>query len=149
MPEYRAYIEMIDDYNRQTSKSFESVTLADYAAAATSLAALVTHLAVLTECRILATTLSERIPFVDAATAGANKDEGVTFSLRKPDNRKAPLQIPAPINAIFDANGYVITAPALPAAVSDFLAHFEDGVGDWTFNDGEQWAEFVQGTLDD
>lgn len=148
MPVYGLYVEMVDAYNRPTSKRFESTDLADYAAAAASAAALTTDLAVLTEARILATTISERVPFTDAVTTGANKDEGVTFTLRLPDNKKDNLSVPAPINSIFDANGNVITAPALPAAVSDFLEHFEDGVGDWTFSDGEQWTEFVKGVLD-
>lgn len=149
MPSYGMYIEMVDDYNRPTSKKFYSVsTMADYAAAAASAAAFVVDLAVLTEARILAYTLSERIPFTDAATTGANKDEGVTFTLRLPDNTKDSLAVPAPINAIFDANGAVITEPTLPAAVSDFLANFADGTGDWTFSDGEQYTEFVKGVLD-
>lgn len=148
MPVYGLYIEMVDAYNRPTSKRFESTDLADYAAAAASAAGLATSLAVLTECRILATTLSERLPFTDAVTAGANKDEGVTFTLRLPDNKKDNLSVPGPINAIFDINGIVITSPAIPVAVSNFLAHFADGAGDWTFSDGEQWAEYVKGTLD-
>lgn len=148
MPSYGLYVEMVDAYNRPTSKKFFSADLADYATAAASAAALTTDLAVLTEARILATTLSERTPFTDAVTAGANRDEGVTFTLRLPDNTKDDLKVPAPINSIFDDNGFVITEPALPAAVSDFLANFEDGTGDWTFSDGEQWSEFVKGSLD-
>lgn len=149
MPSYGLYVEMVDAYNRATSKRFESVaTLADYAAAAASAAAFITDLAVLTEARILAYTLSERIPFTDAVTSGANKDEGVTFTLRLPDNKKDNLSVPAPINSIFDANGNVITSPSIPAAVADFLANFSDGTGDWTFSDGEQYTEFVKGTLD-
>ena len=147
MPEYRLYLEMVDAYNRPTSKTFEG-TFGDYDTAAADAAALATATAVLTEARILSTTLSERLPFTDAVTAGANKDEGLTLTLRKPDNKKAPLHIPAPINAIFDANGYVITSPSIPAAVTNFLAFFQDGSGGWTFDDGEQWTEFVQGVLD-
>jgi len=148
MPEYGLYVEMVDAYNRPASKKFKSADLADYATAAAAAAALLTDLAVLTELRILASTLSERTPFTDAVTSGANKDEGVTFTLRLPDNTKDSLSVPGPINAIFDANGNVITSPALPAAVSDFLANFENGTGDWTFSDGEQWDEFVKGVLD-
>lgn len=148
MPVYGLYVEMVDAYNRATSKRFESVDLVDYAAAAASAAALLTDLAVITEARILASTISERLPFADAVTAGANRDEGVTFTLRLPDNKKDNLSVPAPINSIFDANGMVITSPTLPASVVAFLGHFEDGSGEWTFSDGEQWAEFVKGSLD-
>lgn len=148
MPIYGLYVEMVDAYNRPTSKRFESTDLADYDAAAASAAALLTDLAVLTECRILASTVSERVAFTDAVTAGANKDEGVTFTLRLPDNKKDSLSVPGPINAIFDANGMVITSPSIPVAVTNFLDNFADGAGDWTFSDGEQWTEFVKGTLD-
>jgi hypothetical protein len=42
-------------------------------------------LAVLTEMRILAYHVSQRIVFTDAVTAGANKDEGLNLTLRKAD----------------------------------------------------------------
>lgn len=148
MPIYGLYVEMVDAYNRPTSKRFESVDLADYDTAAAAAGPLLTAIAVLSECRVLASTLSERVPFTDSVTAGANKDEGVTFTLRLPDNKKDNLGLPGPINAIFDANGLVITSPTLPASVTTFLAFFQSGTGDWTFSDGEQWSEYVKGTLD-
>jgi hypothetical protein len=149
MPEFSATFELVDAYNRPSRKTFVTVAdMADFDAAATSAAALFVDLAVLTEMRVLAYTISQRVSVTDAVTAGANKDEGVTFTLRKSDNFKDDIRIPGPINAIFDDNGNVITEPALPVAVSDFLANFADGTGDWTFSDGEQWTEFVIGKLD-
>lgn len=150
MPEYTARFELIDDFNRRGSKSFKTLpSVADYATAAAAAAAFQVDLAVLTGMRILAYTLSERIVVVDAATTDASRDEGLTMTLRKPDNANDDMKIPAPILSIFDANGQVITDPALPAAVSDFLANFEDGSGVWTFSDGEQYTEFVKGVLDE
>lgn len=147
MPEFVVRYEMIDDYNRPTSKTFPTTSdTADFAAAAAAAAALATDLAVLSEARILAYTISQRIVFTDAATSGANRDEGVVLSLRKPDNKRDDIRIPAPINAIFDENGNVITP--LPAAVDDFLDNFADGTGDFTFSDGEQFTEFVTGYLE-
>lgn len=147
MPTYKVRFEMVDDYNRPSSKSFETVpTTVDYAAAAAAAAALAVDLAVLTELRVLAYTITERIVMVDAVTAGANRDEGVVLSLRKPDQYLDDIRIPGPINAIFDDNGNVITP--LPAAVDDFLDNFADGTGDFTFSDGEQFAEFVRGYLE-
>lgn len=149
MPEFQVTYELVDDYNRSGRKTFLTASsTADFAAAAAAAAALAVDVAVLTEMRILAYSVSQRIAYTDAVTAGANRDEGVTFTLRKPDNLKDDIKIPAPINSIFDELGNVITSPSLPAAVSDFLDNFADGTGSFTFSDGEQWSEFVKGVLD-
>lgn len=149
MPIFGATFELVDDYNRSARKTWYTTSdTADFAAAAAAAAALFTDLAVLTELRVLAYTVSQRITVVDAVTAGGNRDEGVTFTLRLEDLFKDDLKIPGPINSIFDENGNVITSPALPAAVSDFLDNFAAAGGAFTFSDGEQWVEFVKGTLD-
>jgi len=148
MPMFKVAFELVDAYNRTGRKTFETLaTTADFAAAAAAAAALFVDLAVLTKMRVLAYTISQRITVTDAVTAAANKDEGVTFTLRMVDLFKDDLKVPSPIDAIFDANGAVITSP-IPTAVTDFLAHFEAGTGVFTFSDGEQWSEFVKGTLD-
>jgi hypothetical protein len=150
MPEFTVSFELIDAFNRPARKTWRTLpTTADFAAAAAAAAALFTDLAVLTQLRVLAYTISQRITVVDAVTANANRDEGVTFTLRMEDLFKDDLKVPGPILTIFDANGRVITSPALPVAVSDFLENFEAGTGEFTFSDGEQWVEFVQGTLDE
>lgn len=149
MPVFGVSFELVDDYNRGARKTwYTEATTADYDAAAAAAAALFVDLAVLTELRVLAYTISQRITVVDAVTAGANRDEGVTFTMRMEDLYKDDLKVPGPINSIFDENGNVITQPALPAAVSDFLANFAAAGGVFTFSDGEQWVEFVIGTLD-
>lgn len=147
MPEFLVTYEMVDDYNRNTRKTFTTTAAtADFAAAAAAAAALFTDLAVLTELRVLAYTVGQRVVVTDSATAGANRDEGLTLTLLKSDNYKAAIKVPGPINAIFDANGNVLTP--VPAAVQDFIDHFADGAGGFTFSDGEQWTEFVKGVLD-
>lgn len=149
MPSFGVTYELVDDYNRSARKTWYTTSdTADFAAAAAAAAALFTDLAVLTELRVLAYTISQRVTVTDAATAGANRDEGVTFTLRMEDLFKDDLKVPGPINAIFDENGNVITSPALPAAVSDFLDNFAAAGGAFTFSDGEQWSEYVTGKLD-
>ena len=87
MPEFLVTYELVDDYNRPARKTFATVaTTADFPAAAAAAAALFTDLAVLTELRVLAYSVAQRIVVTDAATAGANRDEGVTLTLLKPDN---------------------------------------------------------------
>lgn len=146
MPVYKVTFQMVDSYERQTSKSFESVTLADEATALTSAEALADALAALSGCRILYYVVGQEIPYTDAVTAGSNVDAGLTVTMRKVDNKKAPLTVPAPAPAIFDAVGNLITSP-IPTVASDFLDMFVTG-GDWTFSDGEQASEVVSGKLD-
>jgi len=145
MPEYQVTYEMIDAYNRRTRKTFHTVaTMADETAALAAAAALATDLGNLTELDILAYSVAQRVVYTDTVVAGANKDEGVTFTLRKVDNFNDDIKVPGPINSIFDGNGNVI---ATDAAVTAFLANFLTG-GDFTFSDGEQAQALVKGTLD-
>lgn len=145
MPAYTVTFELVDAYQRQTRKTFETVdTIADETAALAAAAALATDLANLTEADILAYHVSQRVVYTDTVTAGANIDEGVTFSLRKVDNFKAPIKVPAPINSIFQADGSVNLSDA---AVTAFIANFLTG-GDFTFSDGEQASALLSGRLD-
>jgi len=145
MPEYQVTYEMIDAYNRRTRKTFHTIdTMADETAALAAAAALATDLGNLTELDILAYSVAQRVVYTDTVVAGANKDEGVTFTLRKVDNFNDDIKVPGPINSIFDSNGNVI---ATDAAVTAFLANFLTG-GDFTFSDGEQATALVKGTLD-
>jgi len=146
MPEYQMTVELVDDYNRLTRKLYRTVdTIADEDEATTAATSLIGHLEALSELRVLAYTLGQRHVISDTVVTGANKDEGVTFTLLKIDNRKDDLKVPGPINAIFDENGNVILTNT---AVVNYIAHFLSGTGDWTFSDGEQATEIVKGTLD-
>lgn len=143
--------EMEDDYSRTASKEYELlpavVTLAAAEAAALAFA---DALATISELRVLAYTIRQRYVYTDTVTPGANRDEGVTFTMRKVDLMKGSIKVPGPINSIFDAEGKVITSPTLPTAVSDFLEHFHHlgATAAFTFSDGEQWVEYSSGTLD-
>jgi hypothetical protein len=142
---------MVDDYNRTASKEFEMLpAVVTLTAAETAAAALAAAIAALSELRVLAYTISQRYVFTDAVTPGGNRDEGITITMRKVDLMKGSLKLPGPINSVFDENGMVITSPAIPTAVQDFIDQFEylGATAAFTFSDGEQWTEFVSGTLD-
>ncbi|MGI9251404.1 MAG: hypothetical protein ACR2PR_09415 [Pseudohongiellaceae bacterium] len=146
MPAYTATFQLVDAYNRSASKEFTTVdTVVDEAAALTLAAALAADIAGLSELRVLSYTLSQRIVYTDAVTPGANRDEGVTFSMLKEDNYKGNVRLQGPINSIFDGNG---NADLADAAVTAFVNNFLSGA-DWTFSDGEQASEVLNGTLDD
>lgn len=146
MPEFLVMYELEDAYHRKTRKTFATVDdMADFDAAVTAAGDLAADIAGLSELDVLAYTVSQRTPYTDTVTAGANKDEGVTFTMRKADNRNDDIKVPGPINAIFNSQGQ---ADMANAAVTAFLANFLVG-GDFTFSDGEQATEAVKGTLDE
>lgn len=145
MPEYTVTFSMVDAYQRTASKEFVTVdTLADETEALAAAAALATDLGNITELDILSYTVSQRIVYTDTVVAGANRDEGVTFQLRKSDNFLGTIKVPGPINSIFQSDGSVILTDA---AVSAFISNFLTG-GDFTFSDGEQATAVVKGSLD-
>ena len=144
MPVYEVSFEMVDAYGRSASKRFESVDLLDEATALASAAALATALANLTELDILAYSVGQRIVYTDTPDAGANRDEGVTFTMRKLDNFKGSIKVPGPVNSIFNADGSVDLTDAI---VTGFINSFLSGA-DWTFSDGEQASAIIKGELD-
>lgn len=145
MPQFTVTYDMVDAYGRSARKTYETkATMADFAAASAAASALAADLAGLTEAEILSYTVALRSTYSDSVTTGANKDEGVTLVLRKEDNFKGVLRVPAPINAIFDAQGSVdITDAAVTAFVSNFLTG-----ADFVFSDGEQASALLSGRLD-
>lgn len=145
MPTFTVSYELVDFYKRKGTKRYETTaTMTDFAAAQAAAAALATDLANITEMEILAYSVGERTVYSDSVISGANKDEGVTFTMRKLDNQNAALKVPAPINAIFNEDG---TVDLLDAAVTAYVANFMSGA-DFTFSDGEQASQLVSGRLD-
>lgn len=147
MTAYSVVYELEDAYHRKTRKTFETVAdIADEASALAVADALADDLAALTGLDVLGYSVGQRIVYTDTVTAGSNKDAGVTFVLRKPDNRNADIKVPGPLTTIFDANG---NADITNTLVTNFLNNFADGVGDFTFSDGEQWSTIISGKLDE
>lgn len=145
MPAYRVVVELIDAFERQGRKTFVTKdSIADFDAAKTAAAGLMTDLGNLTKMRILAYSVSERVVYTDTVEGDANKDEGLTLSLRKADNYVDVIRVPAPILTIFDAAD---NADVNDAAVAAFASNFFSG-GDFTFSDGEVATEIVRGKLD-
>lgn len=145
MPVYEVRYEMEDGFGRQTSKTFETVDLLDEAAALTAASGMAADLAAISEARILAYTVKQRVVHSDTVTAGANKDEGAILTLRKEDNRKDEIRVPAPPDSIFDGQGNVDIVDALVVA---FVANFLTPGGEFTFSDGESATEIVSGYLE-
>ncbi len=148
MPEYNVGMELVDDYGRNRSMKFQTISsMATHIAAVTAVAGLVTDLEALTELRVVAYTVALRTIESDTVTAGANKDEGITLSVRKEDGFKSVLKVPGPLNSVINADGSVDIADAL---VTNYYNNFETGGGEFTFSDGEQAESggLISGRLD-
>ena len=146
MPAYTIRVELVDAFQRDGSKVYETITsIVDEAAAVAAAELLMTDLAALTEMDILAYTVSRRVVYTDSVTGGANRDEGLTAVLRKVDNHKGTIKVPAPIDSVFNLDG---TLDLTDTIVTDFFGNFLT-TGQWTFSDGEQASSLVSGRLDE
>lgn len=142
MPTYDATIVMEDDFNRKYRTSL-NISAADVGAAETVLAAQAVLMSNVTELEVLWTTLSIKTVITDTVTAGANKDEGATFSVRKANNERSPVRIPGPIQAMRLGDG------TIDLTNTDVIAYFAPYLnGDILVSDGELVTEVKSGKLD-
>jgi hypothetical protein len=133
---------LVDAYGRAASKRFD-INAASHGDAVTAAGAFATDLAGITELRILSYVVGERVTYTDTVDAGANRDEGVTLSVRTADNEKAVIKVPGPVNSIFNTDGSVDTTDgAVTAFVANYLA------GTVLVDDGETVTELIGGRLD-
>lgn len=142
MPTYAVTFKLVDAYGREGLKTFETVEI-DQPTAVIAAAAMATDLAALTEMELLQHTVKEVVLDTDTADAGANKDEGATFSVRKADNQKGIVKVPAPVQAVRNTDG---TIDISHVAVTDFMGNFI--TGNWVISDGETVISTLGGTLD-
>lgn len=143
MPTFETTYAMVDAYNRATSKRLDLVA-ADVGAAITLAGDVAADLAGVSGARILSYTVKVRTVYNDVVTAGSNKDEGATISVRTADNERAIFTIPAPEATIFNADGSV---DLVDAAFAAFSANYVNG--DILVDDGEVVTEIISGRLDD
>ena len=142
MAEFGVGYTLEDAYGRVATKRF-TVAAADHATAVTEAGNMAVDLAGVSEAQILWYTVQEKTVYSDSADAGANKDEGITLVVRKADNEKAVIKVPAPINAAINPDGTVDLANAL---VLSFTNNFTSGV--FRISDHEVVTEVLSGTLD-
>lgn len=139
-----------DAYGRKTRKRYETEDIsgadigAEFLLAHTAAGDLFTDLSNLTEAEVLYYTVGTEVTATDSVVAEANIDEGLTMTVTKPDNKRGTLKVPAPINAVFNADG---TVDLTDAAITAYIANFQSG-GDFTFSDGEKVDVLVSGKLD-
>lgn len=146
MPEYQLMVELQDAMGRKSRKMFTSdPAVVDFATAKTIASDLVADLAALSELRVLAYTVSERVVYADTEDTGANKDEGLTIVVEKTDNYRAVLKVPGPIQSVRNSDG---TADIASTEIANYIANFVDGATRWSLSDGEFLTTVVSARID-
>lgn len=138
-------MSLVDDFARVTTRSF-ILEAADYAAAA----ALVTQFAGLyqdvTELHLFETRLVDEGVIAGSPVSGANVDAGMSITAQlETANKKASIQIPAPVAAVINADGTIDVAGTEMAAL---LAAYTQATNYVTASDGEVVDSFIKGVLD-
>lgn len=135
---------LVDGFSREGEKTFVTQNLADYPAVVAAAAAFLADLQAITGMGVLRYTITQEFSVLSGATLGANKDAGITLSVRKADSRRDNLKIPGPELSIILPDGTVDIADAI---VTGYFANFTTS-GDWTLSDGEIATEILSGRLD-
>jgi hypothetical protein len=136
-------VQMEDDYGRGHTKRFQTDEV-DFATAQTAINGFLADLAGLTKLQIVTYTISEKSAYSDAIVSGANKDAGITLSVRKDDGEKAVLKVPDPVVGVVLGDGSVDLTNAL---VVDFVDNFI--TGNFKVSDGEDTTALLSGRLDE
>lgn len=143
-------VTMMDAYGRTTRKLYKTEDIsgadvgAEYLAAQGFATTFLTALGNLTEAEILYYNLGREVVYSDSVVAGANVDEGLTAVALKTNNKKVVIKVPAPINAVFNADG---TLDITDGIVTAYMNHFIATAG-FTISDGENIVSLVSGRLD-
>lgn len=147
MPRIYSTVKGEDAFGRDVSKVFEMVAT-DFAQATTDMGGVMTALAQVTGARLLGYTLSGFTAYNDVVTALANRDEGVTLSIRKTDTRKHVLKIPCPMKGDYVLSDETVdlTDAGIIAYADLFLPSGSGGV--LKLSDGESFAALLSGKLD-
>jgi hypothetical protein len=143
MAEFGLSITMDDAYQRRTVRGF-TIEAVDHAAALTAAGLFLADYADATGCDILWYKVAEKVVYTDTPTAESNKDAGVTISVRKADNEKAPIKIPAPEAAYLNPDG---TVDLTDTIVTQLASHFLSGT--IRVSDHEVVTAFLSGRLDE
>jgi len=142
MPAYGCKLFLRDAYSRETTRS-AIVSGTDPVAAGLLLGQWATDVQGVTKCHVYKQRLFVDEEIAGAPAAGANIDEGMTISvLLEGGVKKASIQLPAPVDAIRNADGTIDISNALMTALE---AEYQDNI---FISDGEKTDSFLKARLD-
>lgn len=142
MPNYLVNVSGVDAYDGKFTKRFV-VNSIDYPTAISDAAAMITDLEALCAGAILSYTVATLVQEGETPAAGANRDEGLTFTMDLGNGKTATLKVPAPVK---DAVQSDRTVDLTNGVVAAFLANWENGP--FLISDGETAIGTVKGVLD-
>lgn len=140
-----------DAHGRRMRKEFQTSIIAaadlgaEFLLADTAAQALMSDLADITELDVLEYQIRYASAVTDTVDAGANRDEGATFTVSKVGTtRRGTVKVPGPVAAIREIDGSIDITDAI---VTNYFANFQAG-GDFLFSDGEVVDQVIVGKLD-
>lgn len=142
MPTYDVNVSGVDAFNGPFNKRFQ-VSAIDYPTALSDAAAMITDLQALILGGITKYTVATVVNVGESPAAGANRDEGLTFSMDLGNGKSAALKVPAPDKSVVNSDRTVDLSNAL---VSDFLDNWIGGP--FLISDGETAVAAIKGVLD-
>jgi hypothetical protein len=140
---FQTTFTLVDDYGRQTSKSFESeaTTLTD---AQTWGAALLADILAFSQLGSLMTTNSDKEVTNNAPESGSNVDTGATIRCRLDNGKVYAFKMPAPDVALINPDGTIDITNAL---VTDLIGNFMSA-GHYRVSEGNVVVTILGGELD-
>ena len=142
---FKAGFSLVDDFARVTVRSFQFST-ADLAAAVTLMAQFYPLYQAATGLHLFETRLTDEGAIGGSPVSGSNVDTGMTISAQlSTPNKKAAIQVPAPVAAIINSDGTIDLADAIMTAL---LVAYTQATNKVTASDGEEVTGFIKGSLD-
>lgn len=139
MPDYTIVCDFNDEVNGHTTRQWTG-TFADDAAADTAATDLLTDLNAATNA-LITPTLKKHMSAAGAVVANARVFENARITLQKNDSEEYPLDLPAPVAAVFNTGTNQVNTTA--TVVTDLIANFS--ATGWKISDGEYPVAVLRG----
>lgn len=134
---------MQDSYGRTCNKSYD-LRGSDYAAATANVTAMLPDIEGVTGARVISTVLQEKIVRTDAATAGSNRDAGITLTVLNNLGEKSTIKMVCPEDGYLNPDG---TVDITNSEIVAFYENFTSG-GNCYVDRNLNATELLGGTLD-
>ncbi len=145
MATYKAGFSLVDSHGTVTTRSF-IFSVADYAAGVALMSQFAGLYQDVTELHLFETRLTDEQAIGGSPVAKSNIDTGMSVTAQLATaNKRASIQIPAPVAAVIGPDRTILVAGTEMAALQ---AAYTQATNKVTASDGEFVTSFIKGTLD-